>query len=129
MGIFGNLFGNNETNGNNDLPWISLTNENQLPGIISDSYEKTQLIFKHSTTCGISNMVLNSFTRSFDLDEAQMALYFLDLHAYRPVSNAVATTFQVTHQSPQVLIIKEGKVVFHTSHGSINAIQLADYIK
>nr|WP_298999072.1 bacillithiol system redox-active protein YtxJ [uncultured Allomuricauda sp.] len=129
MGIFDSFFGNKENKDkeSNGLPWIPLTSVNQLDDIEVQSNEKPQLIFKHSTTCGISRMVLNMFTGSYNLGDIA-DLHFLDLHAHRDVSNEVATKFGVMHQSPQLLIVKNGEISFHTSHGSIADIDLKEYV-
>ena len=119
MGLFGNLFGSKEAKEEKQLPWISLTTKEQLLEISERSKVRPQFIFKHSTTCGISRMVLGMFSKNYPLDEDSADLYFLDLHAYREVSDEVAVKFQVLHQSPQLLVIKNGTTVFHTSHGAI----------
>lgn len=131
MGILGGLFGNKESRNDEErpkLPWIPLTSLEQLDEIETSSNVKPQVIFKHSTTCGISRMVLNMFTSSYGLGPNQMNLYFLDLHAHRDVSNKVAEKFQVMHQSPQLLIVKSGVVVAHDSHGAISDINLEQYV-
>lgn len=131
MGLFGNFFGKNE-NGNSDngkdIPWISLEHKDQLEVLTENSKTRPQAIFKHSTTCGVSRMVLNMFNSSYGLKPSQMDFYFLDLHANREVSNKVAETFQVMHQSPQLLIVKNGVVVAHDSHGGISEIKLEQYV-
>ncbi|MBC6998735.1 bacillithiol system redox-active protein YtxJ [Cytophaga sp. FL35] len=131
MGIFGNLFGGNgseEKEKSSKIPWIPLTDENQLEEIKSKSNSKAQFIFKHSTTCGISRMTLNMFTQNYALKEEEADFYFLDLHQNRNVSNLVSEIFQIRHESPQLLIIKEGQVIMHDSHGAIADITLEDYI-
>ncbi|SNZ00693.1 bacillithiol system redox-active protein YtxJ [Flagellimonas pacifica] len=129
MGIFDNLFGKKEQTQREEkqIPWIPLVDMAQLDEVAEKSKTRTQLIFKHSTTCGISRMVLNMFTESYNLNE-EKDIYFLDLHAHRDVSNAVASKFQVMHQSPQLLIVKNGEVSFHTSHGAISDINLQEYV-
>ena len=129
MGIFDSFFGNKENNTkkSNALPWKPLDSIGQLDEIAQESKNKPQLIFKHSTTCGISRMVLNMFTGSYNLDNSA-DLHFLDLHAHRDVSNEVAIKFGVMHQSPQLLIVKDGEVYFHTSHGAIADIDLKEYV-
>lgn len=131
MGIFGGLFGKSSTSGEGDsvqVPWKPLVSEMQLDELPLRSKERAQVIFKHSTTCGISRMVLNMFTKEFDLEAEAADLYFLDLHAHRDVSNSVAQRFGVVHQSPQLLIIKNGEVTVHASHGEISEISLKDYL-
>ncbi|PWL38658.1 bacillithiol system redox-active protein YtxJ [Flagellimonas aquimarina] len=129
MGIFGSVFGNKGESAKEEkiIPWIPLTSVEQLDEIAEKSKTRTQLIFKHSTTCGISRMVLNMFTGSYSLSDEQ-DIYFLDLHAHRDVSNEVQYKFQVMHQSPQLLIIKNGEVTYHTSHGAIADTNLLEYI-
>lgn len=130
MGIFGGLFGSKSEgeSGSSNIPWIPLNTVDQLGTIKEKSSSRPQVIFKHSTTCGISRMVLNMFKSSYNLQDGQMDLYFLDLLANRDVSNAVASKFGVMHQSPQLLIIKNGVVVIHDSHGAISDINLEKYI-
>ena len=130
MGIFGSLFSGNSDSKKDKkiLPWIPLQSINQLDEIEKKSKGKTQVIFKHSTTCGISRMVLNMFVDTYDVSEGQLDLYFLDLHAHRDVSNETGIKFQVVHQSPQLLIIKNGVTVFHTSHGAISDVSLEKFI-
>ncbi|WP_281540351.1 bacillithiol system redox-active protein YtxJ [Maribacter aestuarii] len=131
MGILGGLFGNKEDNKREELPkvpWVPLESMEQLDEIKTNSKGVPQVIFKHSTTCGISRMVLNMFTSSYNLEPGQMDFYFLDLHAFRGISNKIAERFQVMHQSPQLLVIKNGVVVAHDSHGAISEIDLEQYI-
>jgi bacillithiol system protein YtxJ len=109
------------------LPWIHLNTLDQLKAIEDKSKTKTQIIFKHSTRCGISRMVMNQFVEAYDVD-ADFDLYYLDLLSYRDVSNEVGYQFQVMHESPQLLIIKNSVVVEHASHGSINAIDLSRFV-
>ena len=86
------------------------------------------MIFKHSTRCGISRMVLKQFESNYDIDPSQMKLYFLDLLSNRDVSDEVGYKFQVMHQSPQLIVIKNGVAVAHASHHSINASELKKFI-
>lgn len=130
MSIFNSLFGRKNTASEKKkktLPWISLVSLDQLEEIAQKSAIKTQMIFKHSTTCGISRMVFNMFGKGFDFTENQIDLYYLDLHSYREVSKEVGYRFQIMHQSPQLLIIKDGVVVAHESHGGITNIDLQKY--
>ena len=129
MGLFSKLFSNSESqNEESVLPWIDLNHVGQLQTIKDKSVAKTQVIFKHSTRCGISRMVMKQFVGDFEFSENQLDLYYLDLIAYREVSNAVAHTFNVVHESPQLLVIKNGNVVKHESHGGINDLDLRRFI-
>jgi len=128
MGILNKLFGSSEPKEEKLLPWIPLTSIEQLNLIEKNSATKTQAIFKHSTTCGISKMVINRFVSAYELTVKDLDLYYLDLHSYRDVSNEVGYKFQVIHESPQLLIIKNGVTVAHASHGAINQIQLEQFV-
>lgn len=129
MGIFDSVFGKKQQTTHEDkkIPWISLESTAQLDEIKINSAQRTQMIFKHSSTCGISSMVLKMFNSSFD-PSLDCDLYFLTIQAHREISNAIADKFGVWHESPQLLIIKNGEVSFHTSHGAIADIDLLKYI-
>lgn len=120
MSFIDKIFGNaKEPKEEKVLPWIPLTTLTQIKSIVDNSNNKTQIIFKHSTRCGISRMALNQFINNYNLSEKDLDLYYLDLLSYRDVSDEVGYRFQVMHQSPQVLIIKNGVAVEHASHGLI----------
>lgn len=104
------------------MNWKVLTEVSQLEEIDDFSNEKTQLIFKHSTRCIISKMALQNFERSFNSDNVDC--YLLDLIKFREISNQIASRYQITHESPQLLVIKEGKVIYHESHEGINATEV-----
>jgi bacillithiol system protein YtxJ len=87
------------------------------------SNEKPVVIFKHSTRCSVSRFALKQFENEFDLED-KVDAYFLDLLENRDISNAIATRFGVYHQSPQLLLIKEGKSVYDVSHSDIDAREL-----
>ena len=109
------------------LPWIPLTEVSQLQAIKQKSKEKTQIIFKHSTRCGISKMVANQFESSYSYEDTVDA-YYLDLLNYKPLSAEIAAVFQVMHQSPQLIVIKNGVVVHHASHHDIHAASIANHL-
>jgi len=131
MGLFNKIFDRNKSDSVAELSkvhWIALTSEEQLEEILKESYNLPIAIFKHSSRCGISRMVLKSFERDYSLDESQMKLYFLDLLNFRNISNKIAAKFNVYHQSPQLLIIKDGVVIWYASHETINQINFSDVL-
>ena len=131
MGLFTAIFdGNKESSKEEEkkIPWIPLTIMDQLDEIAKKSKTKTQVIFKHSTRCGISRMVIRMFINDFDLTEKQLDIYYLDLLKYRDISNETGYKFQVIHQSPQLLVIKNGIAVAYKSHNSITEVNLKQYI-
>lgn len=127
MSLFNSVFGSSEnqnTNSNN-INWIALQDLGQLNEIIAVSNEKPVVIFKHSTRCSVSRMALKQFENEYDAADATEN-YFLDLIAYRDVSNAIASRFNVFHQSPQLLLIKDGIAVYNASHSDIDAKTVAE---
>ncbi|RZP13535.1 MAG: bacillithiol system redox-active protein YtxJ [Flavobacteriales bacterium] len=110
------------------IPWIPLTSLNQLDEILKDSNEKPIAIFKHSTRCGISRMALRQFEKQLNIEMSSVSLYFLDLLVYREISNEIATRFKVHHQSPQLIILKNGTAIHQSSHHEIDATILVNYI-
>jgi len=100
------------------MRWNDLNAEDQLEMIRKKSSEKPQVIFKHSTRCGISSVAksrLEKWQPTEDFD-----FYYLDLIKYRSLSNRVAEEFDVYHESPQVLVIKNGDCVYDESHLGIS---------
>ncbi|MBO6532149.1 MAG: bacillithiol system redox-active protein YtxJ [Muricauda sp.] len=129
MGIFDSIFGKKEntTTKKKALPWIPLEAMDQLEAIAEKSNGRPQVIFKHSNTCGISRMVLNMFEGSYDMD-LDIDLYFLTIQNHRDISNRIAEKFDVLHESPQLLVVKDGEVTFHTSHGAISDMDFIKYL-
>lgn len=125
MGLFSNVFGSseNQNKSNSTVNWIPLTDLSQLDEIVTISDNKPIVIFKHSTRCSVSRFALKQFESEYDLTDSVDA-YFLDLLEYRVISNEIASRFGVYHQSPQLLLIKEGKSVYDVSHSDINAREL-----
>jgi len=105
------------------INWIRLTNIDQIKQIRSLSKSETVFIFKHSTRCGISRMVMKQFEDDYDTS-LNIDLFYLDLLNYRDISNEIESKFQVVHESPQIIIIKNGIVVTQVSHGEINNLEL-----
>lgn len=110
------------------VPWHILNQMEQLDGIVEESKSKPVAIFKHSTRCGVSRGVLKAFEKDYSLTDSQIKLYFLDLLANRDISNEIAARFKVHHESPQMIVIKNGEVVYHESHHSIQAAELEKFV-
>lgn len=128
MSIFNSLFGSSEaSNTNSNISWRVLTDLGQLHEIINVSMTTPVVIFKHSTRCSVSRMALKQFENEFDL-QSKVTPYFLDLLEHRDVSNEIAELFQVMHQSPQLILIKNGVAIYSASHSDIEAEDLKRYL-
>ena len=131
MGLFSNIFGSNDSEKEtikNNVNWIPLNSLEQLEEIKEVSKTQTIAIFKHSTRCAISRGVLKQFENSFDDELSTLKVYYLDLLNYREISNEVGYQFQVLHQSPQLLVIRNEVEVAHASHYDIMSIDLKRFI-
>ena len=126
MGLFDKLRGKEAEKQETTVPkidWISLTEPGQLTAIAKQT-AKTSVLFKHSTRCGISNAVLKQFESKNEALNGAFDFYFLDLLNYRSISNEIAEKFGVEHQSPQLLVVKNGTVVASASHYDLVEIDL-----
>ena len=129
MSIFNTFFGSSEQGSTpSKINWKPLTDLGQLNEISQLSNEKPVIIFKHSTRCSISRMALKQFENEYDLSDNEVTTYFLDLIAFRDISNEIASRFNVVHQSPQLLLILGGKSVYDVSHSAIDADELKSKI-
>ncbi len=108
------------------LNWIILSNTDQLNAIKKQSFEKPQVLFKHSTRCSVSSVALKRMEKSPAIPEADF--YFLDLIRFRNISDTVAHDFDVYHESPQLLLIKNGECVYDESHLGIDIQELFEQI-
>jgi bacillithiol system protein YtxJ len=107
------------------MKWNQIKAAEQLEEIKKESAEKKILIFKHSTRCTISRASLDRLERKWDDQEmADVKPYFLDLLNFREISGLIAQQFNVEHESPQILLINNGKSVFDQSHFSIDYDQI-----
>jgi len=109
-----------------NMNWIKLTDESQLELIKQESNTKPVLIFKHSTRCSISGMVKSRLERG-EAPENTLC-YYLDLIQFRSISNKIAAIFTVYHESPQILLIKNGECIYDESHNGIDMNDILEQI-
>lgn len=108
------------------MKWNSITDINQIEAIVTTSKERPQVIFKHSTTCPISSMAKMRLEESWDIEDVDA--HYLDLLAHRHISTAIAEDLQVHHESPQVILLMDGEVVYDASHLDINVEEVKESI-
>lgn len=102
------------------MQWITLDSESQINEIIKASHEMPCLVFKHSTRCSISSMAKNRLDKKSDALTVPVKAYYLDLIRFRNISNALTEAFHVHHESPQILLIKNGLCVHDASHMDVS---------
>lgn len=128
MSFFDKIFGGKEEAKEQKQYWNTIKSEDDLRIALENSYTHKIAIFKHSTSCFISKTVLRNFEKdieSLENTDDIADLYFLDLLAYRPLSNKIAEDLDIRHESPQLLVIENGKVINHASHQDISINQLS----
>lgn len=108
------------------MDWIELTTLSQLSEIKEQSKKKPQVIFKHSTRCSISGVVKSRLERS--TPPGDVDFYFLDLIRNREISNKIVEEFSVYHESPQVLLIRNGECVYDESHSGISMDEIEEQV-
>lgn len=108
--------------------WQSLNALDSLDAILEASFQRPQLLFKHSTRCSISAGAKFRLDSGLDTLAAEFDLHYLDLLSYREISNQIAERFQVVHQSPQVVVLRNGKASFHMSHQLITVERILDQL-
>lgn len=108
------------------MKWTNITDLEQIDAIKKAS--GYSVIFKHSTRCSISLMAKRNFELDWEAIPENTSLYFLDLIAHRNISAYIAEVFQVHHESPQTLLIKDGECILDSSHSDISAEEIAESI-
>jgi bacillithiol system protein YtxJ len=112
---------------NENVKFFTLDKMEQFDEIDEISQTKPVVLFKHSTRCSISRMALKQFDAEFNYPEEKIDWYLLDLLNHRDLSNEIASRYNVVHQSPQIIVIRNGKAVFNESHDSIAAEDLKQF--
>lgn len=108
--------------------WKSVTEKEQFYTLLENSSEKPQIIFKDSTSCGISAHAKHRLEHGFKLIEGKADFHYLDLLTFRPISNLVAQELKVTHQSPQIILVKNKQVIYTSSHHAIDPAVIARHL-
>lgn len=124
MSFFDKIFSGKEDSSDKSTIWKSIGSEEDLKKAIEDSFHHKIGIFKHSTSCFISKTVLKNFEKEINSLDQKPELYFLDLLAQRAVSNKIAADLEIRHESPQFLVVENGKVISNASHQHISADQI-----
>lgn len=131
MRFFKNIFKENANTSKEEIKetakFYTLDKIEQFDEIDEISQTKPVVLFKHSTRCSISRMALKQFDAEFNYPEEKIDWYLLDLLDHRDLSNEIASRYNVVHQSPQIVVIRNGKAIFNESHDSISAEDLKQF--
>ncbi len=106
-----------------NIEWLHLEEMGQIDEILTASQSRTQMIFKHSTRCGVSGMVRSQLDGNWT-HAGKITPWHLDLLRNRNISNEVAERFGVQHESPQIILISKGQVTKAVSHTPLSKDEL-----
>lgn len=109
--------------------WVKTDNSLDIDQLMEESKKTPILLFKHSTTCGISAASKAGLEENYEKYLNNTYFYYIDLLKYRKLSDKVAEELGVLHQSPQIILLMNGEVKFHTSHQGINSELIESKIK
>lgn len=110
------------------MNWTNLVQIEELDRLIALSKSTPVLIFKHSTRCSVSLMAKRALEAEWAFTSNQVIPYYLDLIAYRQISNQISEQFNVMHESPQAILIKNGKSIYHASHSDISTDDIGKHL-
>lgn len=102
----------------------SLADVDALEAAIAESREHPVLLFKHSRTCGISCEALDELLAHLDRGADRAVYKLITVQSHKHVSNAAASRFGIRHETPQAILLRDGRAVWNASHFSITADQL-----
>ncbi len=107
------------------MNWLEIKSEEDLSKLIEESFQDNigVAIFKHSKRCSISSVAKMRLSSFWDFKE-ELPIYYLDLIAFREISTLIAEHFDVKHESPQLLVIKDGECLYNASHMGISVKEL-----
>ena len=100
-----------------------------LDAAIAESSERPVLIFKHSRFCGVSCEALDELQAHLDGSDGAVAYKLITVQTHRPVSDAAAQRLGLRHETPQAILLRDGKIIWNASHFRITATQLDQVLK
>lgn len=100
--------------------WREITTLEEWEQLKADSAERQIVVLKHSTRCPVSASALEEYDDYLaDKPNADTDYYLVKVIESRPVSNKIAEDLGVPHASPQMILFKDGRAVWNTSHWSV----------
>jgi len=102
-----------------DAPFNEIADVASLDEFVASASGSAAILFKHSNTCGVSSRAYG------EMSKLGLPIGIVVVQAARSVSDEVEKRWQVSHETPQVLIIKDGKAVWNASHFQVKAEEVA----
>ncbi|MEX0720456.1 MAG: bacillithiol system redox-active protein YtxJ [Balneolaceae bacterium] len=129
MGILNKIFGGEESGEKDDFEWQMISSEEDLENILAASNYKPQIVFKHSTRCATSYFSRVSLETLSESDKVKVECNMVDVIQNRPVSTFISEKLHIRHESPQLFIIHEGRVVWHGSHQDVKVEKIESFLR
>lgn len=108
--------------------WRRVTSDEDVESILSASNSRPQIVFKHSTSCGVSFFAMRSLNTPEILENQNIDLHLIDVIQQHSISQGFAEKVNIRHESPQIFVLKNGEVHWHGSHNSVNAKNVLNHI-
>jgi bacillithiol system protein YtxJ len=99
--------------------WGRLSDTSDLKKLNEASFSKFQMIYKHSTRCATSYFALQNLKNFPEAKLQEVDLYIVDVISQRELSNEISEHFEVRHESPQIMLLKNGQLIWNASHGDV----------
>jgi bacillithiol system protein YtxJ len=114
------IFGSNPSSEKNSK-WKGIKSEEDIEAVFKASNKKPQIVFKHSSSCGVSFFAKRSLDTPELLDNPDVDLHLINVIQNRSESFYFADKVNIQHESPQIFVLKNGEVQWHGSYASVNA--------
>jgi bacillithiol system protein YtxJ len=95
-----------------------------LDGAIEESHRRPVLLFKHSLTCSISTRAYNELQSHLERADSRISYNLITVQTGRAISNVASAKLHLEHESPQAILVRNGRSVWNASHGEITALAL-----
>lgn len=128
MGLFDAIKGNSSGSTDTDI-WNTITEPTQFDEILEKSHQQPQLIYKHSHRCSVCFVAKGNLEKASGNIQNHADMHFLNVVHNRELSDHVATELDVRHESPQVILVDDGEVIWHASHGSIDGDKIMEVLE
>ena len=106
--------------------WTNLGTRDELDAVFRASSDRPVVLLKHSLSCGSSKSTLRDLRGFADRPENEAAVFALvEIQNARDLSDEITERTGVTHESPQVIVLRNGRASWHASHWRISMNRLA----
>ena len=109
-----------------ELGLTTLRNLTELERVLTDSHQRPVVLFKHSYTCGVSAEALDELRTHIDehLPSLPAGYAMVTVQTHREVSNTISERLGIRHETPQAILVRDGRVIWSASHFRVNAAEL-----